>query len=153
RLKDASGNAQDLMMTWDDGAKKWVNSGKKMSMSVKNLDGSTKRARTSVNQLNAAQGKSSEQWQRTAKDMNGYRGELGMMAETQKGLNKYTLSFGKAMGIAALRMVQLSASAKMVYGTARAFRAVTDTVIELELRLYEMKQEMTDRSYYDKCFE
>ena len=153
RLKDASGNAQDLMMTWDDGAKKWVNSGKKMSMSVKNLDGSTKRARTSVNQLNAAQGKSSEQWQRTAKDMNRYRGELGMMAETQKGLNKYTLSFGKAMGIAALRMVQWSASATMVYGTARAFRAVTDTVIELDLRLTEMKQVMNESTNFDRIME
>jgi TP901 family phage tail tape measure protein len=60
--------------------------------------------------------------------------------DSMKGLNKYTLSFADATGIAGERMLQWSLAATGIYGTARVFQEITRTVIELDSQLIDFER-------------
>ena len=74
---------------------------------------------------------------------------IGRMADSQKGLNKYTLSWNEAMKISALRMVQWSISGTFIFGTQRALRAMMGTIIELDTQMTELKKVMSSDTDFD----
>lgn len=125
----------------------------KQNGEVVKITGYYNRAKSALVQYNEQVSKASKSQLAQAGFNNSAVSRIGMMAESMKGLNKYTLSWNEAMGISALRMVQWSIAGTAIFGTQRALRAMISTVIELDTQFVSLRRVLDDDVNMDKLFE
>lgn len=78
-----------------------------------------------------------------------YVNKLGHMADSMKGLNKYTLSWAEAMQISATRMIQWGVAGSVIFGIQNAFRQLLTTIIEVDTQMTELKKVMDSSTDFD----
>ena len=120
---------------------------------VHKITGYYNRAKRALVQYNDEVSKASKsQLSRAGFDNSAIR-KIGMMADSMKGLNKYTLSWNEAMAISAVRMVQWSASATLIFGTKRALTEMLSLIIEVDTQMTELKKVMNSDTNFDEMLQ
>lgn len=115
---------------------------RKYSKAMDQMNRDTQQATSSVKSLQRTvdRGFNSRGINASAQSVRTFDNRIVGARESMKGLNKYAVSFGDSVGIAGERMLAWSLAASGIYGTARAFREVLRTVIELDSHLIDFER-------------
>ncbi|MEC3606312.1 phage tail tape measure protein [Bacillus glycinifermentans] len=99
---------------------------------VKKITGYYNQAKRALVQYNEQTSKASRTQLNQAGFTNDAVQRIGLMSDSMKGLNKYTMSWNEAMAISATRMIQWGAAGTAIFGTKRALTEMMHTIIKLD---------------------
>ncbi|WP_306437922.1 phage tail tape measure protein [Priestia megaterium] len=125
----------------------------KQNGEVNKITGYYNRAKGALVQYNNEVSKASKSQMMIAGFDNSAVNRIGTMAESMKGLNKYTLSWSEAMAISATRMVQWGIAGSAIYGVQNALQSMMGTIIELDTQMTSLRRVLDDDVNMDNLFE
>ena len=78
---------------------------------------------------------------------------MTLLEKSQKGLNKATLSWSEAIGIATTRMGQWAIAGTAIFGLQNAFQQMIGTIVELDTQLVSLDRVLDDTVNREDLFD
>lgn len=133
--------------------KRLSSSSQEHSRSINNVSNSYKSAKSGIDTFGNSVDYASKQQSSATRTMSNMAGKAGVLAESQKGLNKYTLSWAEALSISATRMLQWTAAGAAIFGVQRLLKNMGSVILEVDDQMTELKKVMDEDTNFDRMLE
>ena len=119
---------------------------------LRTITGYYDKANKKLIQYSEAVSRSESATRRATDATNRFKGEVGILERSMKGLNKYTMTWGDAITIAGTRMLQWSVASTAIFGLQQAMRSVVETLFEIDSQMTQLKRVMSDSTDFTQVW-